>query len=1038
MPALERSPRLARFEDFELDLRAGELRSNGGNAVRLGEQPFQILVALLESPGEVVLREELRKRLWPNDTIVEFEHSISAAVNRLRQALGDSADRPRFIETRARRGYRWMIPVEWIDMGKKRTLTTSAAVACTEEGRQSLIGKKVSHYRILEVLGGGGMGVVYKAEDLKLGRCVAVKFLGEELISDHRALERFEREARTISALDHANICTIHEVEEHEGQPFIVMQLLQGQTLRQRIESAGTEQAAFSQTELLDFGIQIVTGLEAAHQKGILHRDVKPANIFITNRGEIKLLDFGLAKLMDTSVVSSEVAGQQSEVSSKDVNFAAAASQTSMTLTGAMMGTASYMSPEQVRKEHLDARSDLFSFGVVFYEMATGHQPFRGDDLQTIHNAILHTAPPSVLVWNPNLPSGVEAIIEKALAKDREERYQSAGQIISELKRVQLASREPVAAGQVAATPKVALPRSQPRGRRWRKLATTAAAGLVLLVGAGFVARRWAIEHRGAHPSRMELARLTDTGRAEEVAISPDGRYVAYAQRESQGVALRVREMASGSDVQVLPPEAIGFMGLTFSPEGNHIYFVRPDDNDPGFKYLYVMPTLGGEARRLVSDIDTPVSFSPDGRQFVYTRGIPTQYATEVRIANADGSANRILAAMTDAFPTGGLGAATWSPDGRTIAVPFFRFRRKPRYMLSTINVADGKLQDLYASPQWIGRAVWLPRGDTLLSVLGDREGRGQLWSVGVPQGSLDRLTNDLSDYSAHIDLTRNATTLAAIEARVVSNIWSMPGMDSSRAVQLTSLSMPIYQLKELPNGKLLANGGKVWAVDADGKQRRVFTDRSGVNSLTVCGNFVVLTSEVNGRSELVRFDLDGSNPLKLASGEFGDLLCGRDGKFVYYIEDGPPQIVWRIAVTGGTPVEIAEVLGEDAVSRMSLSPDGKALVYAFEEFNTLKVKLAVVSVDGGPPLRTMDAPGGLYGSKLLLWSPSGKSVEYVLTQNGASNIWEQPLDGGAPRQLTNFSSGQIFDLDWSADGKRLLMCRGEISSDVVLLSNFR
>jgi len=188
----------------------------------------------------------------------------------------------------------------------------------------------------------------------------------------------------------------------------------------------------------------------------------------------------------------------------------------------------------------------------------------------------------------------------------------------------------------------------------------------------------------------------------------------------------------------------------------------------------------------------------------------------------------------------------------------------------------------------------------------------------------------------------------------------------------------------------------------------------------------------------LVRFDLDGSNPLKLASGEFGDLLCGRDGKFVYYIEDGPPQIVWRIAVTGGTPVEIAEVLGEDAVSRMSLSPDGKALVYAFEEFNTLKVKLAVVSVDGGPPLRTMDAPGGLYGSKLLLWSPSGKSVEYVLTQNGASNIWEQPLDGGAPRQLTNFSSGQIFDLDWSADGKRLLMCRGEISSDVVLLSNFR
>jgi Tol biopolymer transport system component len=183
---------------------------------------------------------------------------------------------------------------------------------------------------------------------------------------------------------------------------------------------------------------------------------------------------------------------------------------------------------------------------------------------------------------------------------------------------------------------------------------------------------------------------------------------------------------------------------------------------------------------------------------------------------------------------------------------------------------------------------------------------------------------------------------------------------------------------------------------------------------------------------------LDGSNSLKLASGQFLDLLCTREGKFVYYIEQGPPQTIWRIPVSGGSPVEIAKVLGEDAVGRLSLSRDEKALVYAFEEFKTLKVKLAVVSVDGGRLLRTMDAPGGLYGSKLLLWSPSGKSVEYVLTQNGASNIWEQPLEGGAPRQLTNFTSGQIFDFDWSADGKRLLMCRGEISGDVVLLSNLR
>jgi Tol biopolymer transport system component len=311
------------------------------------------------------------------------------------------------------------------------------------------------------------------------------------------------------------------------------------------------------------------------------------------------------------------------------------------------------------------------------------------------------------------------------------------------------------------------------------------------------------------------------------------------------------------------------------------------------------------------------------------------------------------------------------------------------------------------------------------------------LWTIGFPQGSVDRVTNDLTDYWAHIDLTRNATTMAAIESHVLSNVWSMPGMDASKAVQLTSLSTPIYQVRELPNGELLANGGKVWVIDAEGKQRTEFADRSGVSDLAVCGNFVVLISEVNNRSEMLRFDLDGSNPLKLASGEFGSLSCSHDGRFLFYVEVGPPQKICRISMSGGTPVEIAQVLGEDAVSNMSLSPDGKALLYAYEEFRTLKVKLAIIPVGGGPPLRTLDAPGGLYESSLLLWAPTGKTLEYVLGQNGASNIWEQPLRGGTPRRLTNFNSGQIFDFGWSADGKRLLLCRGEVSSDVVLLSNF-
>ena len=1037
MPALERSPRFARFKDFELDLRSGELRPNGGEAIRLGEQPFQILVALLESPGEVVLREELRKRLWPNDTIVEFEHSISAAMNRLRQALGDSADKPRFIETLARKGYRWMIPVEWVEAGHKEPVGASAATVKKLGIPENLIGKRVSHYRILEVLGGGGMGVVYKAEDLRLGRGVALKFLGEELIGDHCALERFEREARTISALDHANICTIYEVEEHEGQPFLVMQLLQGQTLRQRIESASRQQATLTQSELLDFGIQIVTGLEAAHQKGILHRDVKPANIFITSRGEIKLLDFGLAKLMDTSVASSDPPRPHAEAGPKEVSFALA-SQSSMTLTGAMMGTASYMSPEQVRKEKLDVRSDLFSFGVVLYEMATGHQPFRGDDLQAIHDAVLNNTPPSPLVWNPNLPAALEAIIGRALEKDREKRYQCVGEIISELKRVQLASSERVAAEQIDAA-QASVVTAQSRKRSWSKLANAGiAGGLALLVSAGFLARRWKTEHRGLHPQGMEITKLTDSGKVGEAAISPDGRYVAYSQREPQGAGLRVRQTATGSDVQVLPPDAIGFDGLTFSPDGNYLFFVRADNNDPGFKYLYFTPALGGQVRRLVTDIDSPVDFSPDGQQFVYTRGIPTHNAIEVRIANRDGSGNRVLVTMTDTF-AGFQPGATWSPDGRTIAVPLMRFRKLPRFVLYTVAVADGSVHELRSSQYSIGRSMWLPRGDYLLSVLSDREGRGHLWSVGFPKGNVDRVTNDLTNYRERTDLTRNASTLAAVQANLVSNIWSMPATDSSGATQVTSLSVPLYHVTELPNGKLLANGadGRLWAFSADGKQRALFADLNDVGVSTVCGNFVVLTSDVNGKWATMRFDADGSNPFKLADGPLFNPLCSHDGKYVFYVEVGPPQKIWRIPVVGGTPVEIAKVLGEDVVGRMSLSPDGKMLAYPYEEFTTLKVKLAVIPVDGGPPLRTLDAPGGAYDSASFLWSPDGKGVEFILTKDGASNIWEQPLAGGQPKQLTRFTSGQIFAFVWSADGKQLLLCRGEVNSDVVLLSNF-
>ena len=394
------------FGPFKLDLKAGELLQDG-RKIRLQEQPFQVLKMLLQHPGEVVSREEIKKKLWPNDTIVEFDHSINAAIKKLRLALGDSAEEPQYVETVARRGYRLMVPVEWVGersgaqgaevtagaegqpgsadlafksavlpQGKPAELETNSALPSVA----SLVGKKVSHYRVLEMLGGGGMGVVYKAEDIKLGRAVALKFLPEELAKDRTALERFEREARAASALNHPNICTIYEIGEHEGQPFIAMEFLEGQTLRERIAKPLTLEPKSSKVlpspegrgwspvvgpgegargtplpidALLDLAIQTAGALEAAHREGIVHRDIKPANIFVTKHGVAKVLDFGLAKRTVGAGLAPPRAPQGAPLPDTPT---ASIDPEQLTTPGIAMGTVSYMSPEQARGESLVAR----------------------------------------------------------------------------------------------------------------------------------------------------------------------------------------------------------------------------------------------------------------------------------------------------------------------------------------------------------------------------------------------------------------------------------------------------------------------------------------------------------------------------------------------------------------------------------------------------------------------------------------------------------------------------------------------------------
>ena len=372
--------------DFVVDIVSGELWSAGAEGGRerivLREQPLRVLRLLIEYDGRVATREEIKKKLWPNDTIVDFDHSINVAIGTLRRALGDSADNPRYIETLARRGYRLLVAAERLEPGRAAAAAPGAEAATEPLG---LIGKKVSHYRVISAIGGGGMGMVYQAEDLKLGRRVALKFLPEELVDDPAALGLLQREAQTASALNHPNICTIYEIEEYGGQPFIAMELLEGETVLERLTS---RPGPVPLAELVDFGVQVCNGLQAAHERGIIHRDIKPPNIFLTRQGPVKILDFGVAKLAETE----DIAGTHPAGSSEGTRPAGGTKGHSFRSITAV-GTPSYMSPEQVRRERLDTRTDLFSVGLVLYQMAAGRRAFEGDTEAAIHEAILMLTP---------------------------------------------------------------------------------------------------------------------------------------------------------------------------------------------------------------------------------------------------------------------------------------------------------------------------------------------------------------------------------------------------------------------------------------------------------------------------------------------------------------------------------------------------------------------------------------------------------------------------------------------------------------------
>ncbi len=885
--------------------------------------------------------------------------------------------------------------------------------------------REVGHYRVGERIGSGGMGMVFAAEDIHLGRKVALKFLSAELAGNEQALERFKLEARTASSLNHPNICTIYEVGESEGQFFIAMEFIEGEPLDRYLA-----RHRLDLQELLDLGIQIADALDAAHSQGIVHRDIKPANILVTTRGQAKVLDFGLAKL----VAEQRAAGVPAAAGSM---MATAAEH--LTSPGSAVGTTAFMSPEQARGKPLDARSDLFSFGALLYQMATGRLPFEGETTAVIFDGILNRAPTPAIELNAEIPPKLDEVIRTALEKDRDLRYQSAAEIRAELKRL----KRDTSSGRVAVAPSSSssgvktMPSSAtvPAAGNSRKLVFGAVAAL-LIIAIAAVAFLWRGRTRGFNLQNMKIAQVTESGNAGAAALSPDGRYIVYVLHDGAMESLWVRQVAIGGSVQVLAPEQAHYVAVSFTPDGNYVMFVRSDKTTQNFRYLYQMPVLGGTPRQLYRDVDSAPAFSQDGQEIAYSRGIVAERENALLIAKADGSGEHELL-RRKGFTVGAM-PVSWSPDGQTLAIVSPEQRgAESDWVVLTVPAKGGEPREIYKSVVPVGAVAWLPDGSGLLMLGTDQLGRrGQIYFVSYPKGELSRFTNDLTNYDGCcLQITRDGNALVALQNSVQSDVW-VAKPDGSDAKQISS-GEPLGFGVQWAGSRLLAGAlrGEWQSMDADGGNRQSITNGADPRfQLSVCGDgkHLAYTTWRNGSFALWISDADGSNARELVP-KLGGVLgggCSPDGKKVYYATVGG---VFSVPVEGGSPTS-----ADLPLSEISFSDDGKLIVERRQQIEAGQVSSKLIVTTFDSPRKEIGRYETPYGMQGLRFTPDGKGIAYMLTRKGATNIWVQKLSGGEPTSLTNFSNGEMFAYAWSKDGKQLAMARGRRKSDVVMMSNFR
>lgn len=882
-----------------------------------------------------------------------------------------------------------------------------------------MIGQTLSHYRILEKIGEGGMGVVYLAEDTQLGRRVAIKLLPEEFAGQQERLQRFLSEARLASSINHPNIVSIYELGEGDGRRFIAMEYVPGRSLRATLQARG-----LGLKKLLELALPAAEALARAHRAGVIHRDIKPENLLVSEDGYIKVADFGLAKLKPTHSGESTLTEQIS------------------TDAGKVVGTVAYMSPEQLEGHTVDVRSDIFSFGTVLYEMATGRSPFLRDSAASTTAAILRDAPQPLRAVAGGLPTELERLINKALEKEVEFRYQSMEELATDLKRL----RRELDAGRLT-TPAETVPAGGVT--RWRKSWLWAAGAVVLAVVGVLAGLLWRTGQESAAPTPTRVVQLTTLpGLEDSPTWSPDDRSLAYVSDATGNLDIYVQQIGGGQAIRVTDSEADDAQPA-WSPDGTRIAFVSarayPEKRLSALLKagtwqaffagrngdVWIMPAYGGTARRVAEDAYYP-AWSPDGKKIVYQAMRGGRWGLWIQDVDT--------ASEPRALELGGLGAEViinpaWSPDGQWIT---FSAGVGSRFRIYVVSSRGGDPRALTAEDSAALMPSWSPDGRWLF-FSSDRGGQLNLWKArfeGDHLGTPIQVTAG-SGADLRARLGPGGERVAYSSVRDSLDLWEYD-FGSGRAVRLTTETTLEDNPRPSPDGKWLAfasnrlGGNHLWLLNREnGSLTQVTTTPDptiqAYSHWSWDGKYLFYASA----GAIWRYEVSTGSARKIYEGSVGDgqICVSADDKYLVVSDEGPPQRLVRVELALGKASPLPPPPAGDAFDA-ACSPDGQWVAFHVQQGNDRDVW--VVPLMGGTPRPV--TPGDSEDSHPA-WSSDSRSIYFVRNHQ---DIYVVPRTGGAPRAVTNYRSFSIT-LDYpvlTRDRKKLLFTRNDKAGDIYILEN--